>query len=123
MRPAPGSSLFDSTAAISPADLPTKVDIRPMMTAVEDQGATSSCVANAVAGAYEYWIRRLNDQEFDISRLFVYYNARWRAGDQDDDAGSYIQLAMEGLGDFGACSESTWPFEKGLLKEKPNRAA
>ena len=42
--------------------LPLCVDLRPLMTPVEDQGQTSSCVANAVAGAYEYWIQRIADQ-------------------------------------------------------------
>jgi len=115
--------VFEPGTRIDPADLPHTVDLRPMMTPVEDQGATSSCVANAVAGAYEYWLKRAHGEDFDLSRLFVYYNARWRAGDQDEDAGSYIQLAMEGLGDFGACSEDSWPFEKKLLKKQPGRQA
>jgi len=115
--------VFDPGDRIDPTSLPRTVDLRPLMTEVEDQGATSSCVANAVAGAYEYWIRRIGDRNHDISRLFVYYNARWRAGDQDEDAGSYIQLAMETLGDFGACSEETWPFETKLLKKRPGRQA
>ncbi|MDD1617234.1 MAG: peptidase C1A papain [Methylococcaceae bacterium NSP1-2] len=34
------------------SELPPKVDLRKHLTAVEDQGQTSSCVANAVAGAY-----------------------------------------------------------------------
>ncbi len=123
MRPAPGAAVYKASAQIKEATLPKKVDMRPMLTPVEDQGDTSSCVANAVAGAYEYWIKRLHKKDFDISRLYVYYNARWRAGDPDKDEGSYIQLAMEGLGDYGACSEKTWPFQKKLLKQKPNRSA
>jgi hypothetical protein len=115
--------VFDAGSRIDPADLPRTVDLRPLMSPVEDQGATSSCVANAVAGAYEYWLHRVDDQAPDISRLFVYYNARWRAGDQDEDSGAYIQLAMETLGDFGACTEATWPFEKKLLKRQPGRTA
>ena len=123
MVPPEDAEVFDPGDRIKPKDLPGTVDLRPMMTPVEDQGATSSCAANAVAGAYEYWIKRAHDTEFDISRLFVYYNARWRAGDQDEDSGSYIQLAMEGLTDFGACSEATWPFKKGLLKKQPGKEA
>jgi hypothetical protein len=50
-------------------------------------------------------------------------NARWRNGDQDKDEGSFIQFAMQGLKEFGACSEKSWPFEKPLLLKKPDRDA
>ncbi len=123
MAAAPDAAVFEPSGKISTGGLPRKVDMRPLMTKVENQGQTSSCVANAVAGAYEYWIKRITGKSQDVSRLFVYYNARWRAGDQDKDGGSYIQMAMEGLGDFGVCSEQTWPFEKKILKKKPNRSS
>lgn len=121
MKPAPDTQQYQPLDEIRNGKLPKKVDLRPFMSPVEDQGQTSSCVANAVAGAYEYWTRRMGNKDFDLSRLFVYYNARWRNGEQDKDAGSVIQLAMESLGDFGCCSEKTWPFEKKLLLQKPNR--
>ena len=93
------------------------------MTPIEDQGETSSCVANAVAGAYEYWIKKASKQDHNISRLFVYYNARWRDGSQDKDEGSVIQLAMEGLAKFGACNEKVWPFDTHLILKKPGADA
>jgi hypothetical protein len=56
--------------------------------------------------------------------LFVYYNARLRAGEQDKkDVGSRIQFAMDSLGNFGICSEATWPFEPELITQQPNREA
>ena len=103
--------------------LPNKVDLRPLMTPVEDQGQTSSCVANAVAGAYEYWIKKASKKDQPVSRLFVYYNARWRDDSQDKDEGSVIQLAMEGLQKFGACAESVWPFDPRLILKKPGADA
>jgi C1A family cysteine protease len=123
MKAAAGAAVYRASERIQKASLPKKVDMRPMLTPVEDQGDTSSCVANAVAGAYEYWIKRLHNKDYDISRLYVYYNARWRDGDPTKDDGTYIQTAMESLGDYGACSEATWPFQKKLLKQKPNRNA
>ena len=93
------------------------------MTEVEDQGQTSSCVANAVAGAYEYAVKRATQENYDVSRLFVYYNARWANKEQDEDAGSIIQYAMDGLQKFGACAETTWPFKKELLLQKPNQTS
>lgn len=123
MKAAPNAKPFKAADKVKNAQLPKKVDLRKMMTKVEDQGDTSSCVANALAGSYEYWIKNTTGQENDVSRLFIYYNARWRAGDQKKDDGSVIQLAMEGLKEFGACPEKAWPFKKPLLLEKPNSDA
>ena len=123
MKAAPGAKKFQAAPKLLTGPLPPKVDLRGSMTRIENQGETSSCVANAVAGAFEYWIKRTMKLDYDVSRLFVYYNARWRNGDPDKDEGSIIQLAMEGLKEFGACSEERWPFSKPLLLEKPNRAA
>ena len=123
MKAAPGSKKFKAPEKIAKVDLPKKVDLRAHMTKIENQGDTSSCVANALAGAYEYWVQRDSQQAYDVSRLFMYYNARWRNGDQNEDGGSVIQLAMEALKELGACSENSWPFEKPLLLEKPNRTA
>ncbi|CAF4786214.1 unnamed protein product [Rotaria socialis] len=41
---------FSGHITISNSELPSKVDLRPGMTAVEDQGKIGSCVANACAG-------------------------------------------------------------------------
>ena len=123
MAAKPGAAQYQPSATIKFTKLPNKVDLRPLMTAVEDQGQTSSCVANAVVGAYEYWIKKAASVDENISRLFVYYNARWRGGSQDKDDGSVIQLAMEGLAKFGACSEKVWPFDKKLIVQKPGAEA
>ena len=57
--------------------LPARVDLRPFMTKVETQGDSNSCVANAVAGAYEYLLKRhWGEDGYDVSRLFIYFNAR-----------------------------------------------
>jgi hypothetical protein len=99
--------------------LPRKVDLRPLMTPVEDQGALQSCTANAIAGAYEYLVKKHTNADVDISRLFIYYNARWRNGEQHEDSGSVIQYGMESLRSFGACSEATWPYVQDAVLEKP----
>ena len=123
MKAAPNAKKFKAPGKLATATLPPKVDLRGKMTAIENQGETSSCVANAIAGAYEYWIKLTAGQDYDTSRMFIYYNARWRNGDQKEDAGSIIQLAMEGLQEFGSCPEPVWPFETDLLFKKPNREA
>ncbi|CAF1283762.1 unnamed protein product [Rotaria sordida] len=56
--------------------LPPKVDLRPDMTPIEDQSQIGSCTANCLAGAYEYLTKKSNGMNMDVSRLFIYYNAR-----------------------------------------------
>ena len=105
--------------------LPPKVDLRPFMTPVEDQEATNSCAANATAGAYEYLVKRhLGEEAYDVSRLFIYYNARAAEGGDDiEDEGSVIQLVIESLQERGACSEETWPFDPEAVNEEPSEEA
>ena len=103
--------------------LPARVDLRPYLSEVEDQGELNSCVANAVAGAYEYLAKRhLDDESFNVSRLFVYYNARDLEGDDaiDEDEGTIIECAIDSLSEYGACSEDTWPYDEDLVNEEPD---
>lgn len=99
---------------------PSKVDLRKHMSRIEDQGDTNSCVANAVAGAYEYLLRRhWGEDGYDVSRLFIYCNAR--AQDEEwADEGTTILAAIQGLQEHGACSEETWPFDEDLVNETPD---
>ncbi|MDX2241058.1 MAG: C1 family peptidase [Leptolyngbyaceae cyanobacterium bins.302] len=101
-------------------NLPAKVDLRSYMTAVENQGDTNSCTANAMAGAYEYLAQRLRGQAEDVSRLFIYYNARQLDGDTSIDEGTYLQSCIQVLQKYGACSERTWAFEPERIFERPH---
>ena len=123
MAPKPGAALYQPSIAVKFGRLPGKVDLRPILTPIEDQGEIRSCVASAVASAYEAWIRKAHKQEEPVSRLFIYYNARWRDGMQEEDEGSAIQLAMESLCKFGACSEAIWPSDPHLALKKPGASA
>ena len=119
----PGSVDYIPSDTIRNAKLPRKVDLRPYLTPVEDQQNANSCSANAIAGAYEYLIKKHLNADFDISRLFIYYNARWRENDQNHDNGSVIQYGIESLGAFGACAEETWPYNMDLVCKKPAKPA
>ena len=123
MAAKPGAAQYQPSIAVKFGRLPAKVDLRPLLSPIEDQGDIRSCVACAVAGAYEAWLRRTHKHDEPASRLFIYYNARWRDGTQDEDEGSAIQLAMEGLCRFGACSEALWPSDPHLALKKPGAAA
>lgn len=115
-----GTKSFDPSQT-QVSRLPAQVDLRPMLTPVEDQGQTSSCAANAAAGAYEYLMKRhQGDQAYDVSRLFIYFNARDLEGGPIEDGGSLLHQIVEGLKQYGAPSEQTWPFDPGIVNEKPS---
>ncbi|PVI02454.1 cysteine proteinase [Periconia macrospinosa] len=112
------------TASGTLSHIPPKVDLRHFMSPVENQGQTMSCVANATAGAYEYLMKRhLGAHGYDVSRLFIYYNARYLDPEGvtsvDEDAGSFTRCAIDGLKTYGACSEETWPFDESLVTTVP----
>lgn len=105
--------------------LPAKVDLRSFMSPVEQQGETNSCAANATAGAYEYLVKRhMGEDAYDVSRLFIYYNAR-AIDDPNNiqDEGSVLQSVIESLKEHGACSEETWAFDEEAVNEEPSEEA
>jgi hypothetical protein len=123
-KPKLGTKRYRS-ARLGSTQLPPRVDLRPYMTQIEDQGETNSCVANAVAGAYEYLMKRyLGQSAYDVSRMFIYYNARTLEDDSRvEDEGSFICDAIEGLKQYGACSEESWPFDEESVNEEPDEDA
>jgi hypothetical protein len=121
--PRPGTKTW-SARAETESRLPKKVDLRAFMTEVEDQGETNSCAANAVAGAYEYLVKRhLGEESYDVSRLFIYYNGRAVDDCAHEDEGSVIGSLIESLKEHGACSEETWPFEEDSVNDEPSEDA
>lgn len=125
---APSAGVKKFTASrYKASQLPKKVDLRAYMTSVEDQGQVGSCTANAVAGAYEYLVKKNQnlDHDYDVSRLFIYYGARALAGTEDSDSGSSICNAVELLKETGACSENTWPYSENMkiVNKEPSEEA
>ena len=100
---------------------PRVVDLRPAMTAVEDQSAVNSCAANAIVGMYEYLAKRSLGESGDISRLFVYWNARREDGIRGD-RGSTLTGNIRALEDVGACTEETWPYDAKLVDVKDRKS-
>jgi C1A family cysteine protease len=123
-KPPPCAKKYSSTRFASKS-LPSKVDLRKHMTEIEVQGGTNSCTANAVAGAYEYLIQKHQGETHDVSRLFIYYNARYldESSEEIEDEGSYIFMAIQGLQEYGACSEAAWDFDEEMVNEEPNEEA
>lgn len=109
-------------AQVSAASLPARVDLRPLCSPVEDQGKVGSCAANAVVGALEYHQRKAGLQITDLSRLFVYFNARNMADKAKEDCGTMISHVMASVLAFGACEERMWPYQEVMWPERPTPA-
>ena len=78
--------------------------------------------ANAFAGVLEYLIRRKYKQNVEVSRLFMYYNARkldWD-GATVGDYGASLTNTAKAIRLYGACEEELWPYDKRLVNVKPN---
>ncbi|CAF3433689.1 unnamed protein product [Rotaria sp. Silwood1] len=99
---------FNDHIQLSASDLPHKVDLRSKMTPIKHQGDTNSCAATAFAGALEYLLKKSSSMNIDISRLFVYYNARIKDNGPNKnvkDEGSIVTGALEALKEFGRPNE------------------
>jgi hypothetical protein len=112
----------DFAAVPNISSLPPRVDLRPGCSRVEDQGQVGSCTANAIVGAIEFKRWKSGLQE-DLSRLFLYYNARRMRGAEHEDSGIPIAHGMEALSAYGVPPERSWPYDPGKVTIAPDAAA
>jgi len=98
---------------VSPAQklkaLPSKVDLRPWCSLIENQGRLGSCTAHAAMGIVEYFERRAFGKHIDGSRLFVYKTTRNLMG-VTGDTGAWLRNTMGALVLCGVPAEKYWPY-------------
>lgn len=117
----------------SVSELPSSVDFRAEMSQIEDQGQLGSCVAHATAAALEqlelvelkgHGGPEVFDTQFeDISRLFIYFNARALDGNTSQDCGTHLRSAVQAVQKWGICRESLWPYIPAKVFDDPGSAA
>ncbi len=105
---------------VASVDTPRLVDLRSNCSPVENQGKVGSCVANAVVGAMEYQQIIKGHENRDLSRLFVYYNAR-RIGGNLGKSGTHNRYAMAAVLGWGVCPASMWPYQKAMVDVRPTK--
>ena len=77
-------------------------------------------------GAYEYLLRKSSGRHIDVSRLFIYFNARMKKVESEEDLednGCNITNAIESLEESGTCLESIWPYDIEQVNERPSDEA
>jgi len=79
-----------------------------------------NCVGNGVVGALEFLQIRNGKPFVDLSRMFVYYNARLMSRMQDRDEGAYIHMAFGTLSSLGTCAEEKWPYDTSKVFIRPS---
>lgn len=100
-------------------NLPSKVDLRPQLPPVYDQGTIGSCTAQAVCAAFYFCQTKQKIFSFEPSRLFTYYVTRDIEGTVTEDAGAMLRDAIKSINKFGVCPESIWRYEITRLTVKP----
>ena len=102
-----------------------EIDLRQWDSLVESQGQLGSCVGNAITNAYELLVKQKRPTDFiDLSRLFVYYNARVIEETVNEDYGVvYMRNALKGCNHYGLCTELLWPYDESKFAEKPSEEA
>lgn len=122
-RPEPADSRdlhIDEHLTVAPVKTNgTVVDLRQFCSPVENQRSIGSCGPNAAVGGLEMLEIERGDQYVDLSRLFVYYNARAAMQETDVDNGSYIRDVMNSLSTFGVCAEDTWDYDPTMVYIRP----
>ncbi|HSN97967.1 MAG TPA: C1 family peptidase, partial [Candidatus Nanopelagicales bacterium] len=92
----------------------------PEYTPVSSQGLLSSCVANSWCDALEI-LRGLErpDDVKQLSRLFLYWNARVLHDATGRDAGTFLRAGAQQLKKLGICEEQYWPYDADRVLSPP----
>jgi C1A family cysteine protease len=91
--------------------LPPIVDLHGKCARVTyDQGQLSSCTGNSIACANQYdRAKQKYKPNFNLSRLFIYYNERDMEGTIDSDSSAQIRDGIKSVSKLGDCPETAWP--------------
>jgi C1A family cysteine protease len=104
------------TLACSSVRLPTVFDLRDSMPPVKDQGSLGCCTGFATAAP----INRLAMEmglDFRASELALYYRARKKEGNEQEDAGAVIRDVLKVAIEIP--SEEQWPYMPSRFRDPP----
>lgn len=123
--PSPKDLSF-STSPLNTNTNVNEISIKQYFKDISNQYNVGSCVANATCDACESQVVLKNNinpsQVPDLSRLFVYYNARNldTPPSVNTDGGSKIRFAFDSIRRYGVCKETTWTYDTNKVNTQPS---
>jgi len=114
---------YRAKISLKAEELPESADLREYAREIEDQGHIGSCVGNAVASELELYGESILGVSKNFSRLFIYWNARYLSGLQDEDNGAYLRDGVKCCNKWGICTEDIWPYDENEVNTKPSDEA
>lgn len=121
----PGNDLLYSESPMITTPIEENPSLKEYFKPVSNQYSIGSCVANATADAFEAQLAKRKgvspSQIEDLSRLFIYWNARNLdyppCGDKDK--GSRIRLAFDCMARYGTPTETIYPYDISKVNVRP----
>ena len=107
----------------APVALPPAFILSEGFPPIYNQGTTGSCTGNAWAAAFAFQAKKQNIDDFDPSRLFIYYNERILESSTGTDAGAQVKSGGAALSKYGAAPDNLWPFIPAQIEVQPPDAA
>jgi C1A family cysteine protease len=96
------------------------VHIIPELTPISDQGQVGSCVANSWCDMLEILDGLEGKDKIEqLSRLFLYWIARYYVGDEKKDDGTYHRAAYHQLSTIGVVEERHYPYKESAVFSAP----
>lgn len=92
--------------------LPSCFSLRNSMPPILNQESIGSCGPNQISNCIRYCLKKLKFNEFQPSRLYLYFFTRLAEGSPtDQDTGITIRGGLKAIQKYGACSENNWGYD------------
>jgi C1A family cysteine protease len=112
---------FDKSLSPHPeVILPKFIDLRPKCPPVYNQGELGSCTANAGCTCRAMLFQ---DEQIQLSRMFLYYTERELVGKVNKDAGASLRDTCKSIYKVGICEEIYMPYYPEKFMLPPSRRA
>ncbi len=111
------------------AMVPTSYDLRTVTDYVPpilDQQELGCCAPNEISNCLRFCIGKSTgmESEWQPSRLYIYYFSRLLEGSPtNEDTGISIKGGVESISKYGACNETTWPYDISQFATAPSEDA
>lgn len=103
--------------------LPEKADNRGYDTDVQNQGSLGACGGFSGVAIREYIERRATMPSVKLSELALYFEARKRGGNVNEDSGTFIRDIMKAGANPGIAEASLCPYDISKFKVQPSEQA